>query len=89
MDCFGFSDPYLKIDLVANNDDNEVIDSVRTETKKRTLNPNWLEEFVFRVKPAEHKLVLKIFDEDKWSKDDFLGRSLVTVVTRLEFNCAL
>ena len=65
----------MKIDLVANNDDNEVIDSVRTETKKRTLNPDWDEEFVFRVKPAEHKLVLKIFDEDKWSTDDFLGRS--------------
>ena len=89
MDWIGRSDPYLKIDLVANNDDNEVIDSVRTETKKRTLNPDWDEEFVFRVKPAEHKLVLKIFDEDKWSTDDFLGRSLVTVVTRLEFNSAL
>ena len=88
MDCFGFSDPYVKIDLVANNDDNEVIDSVRTETKKRTLNPDWNEEFVFRVKPAEHKLVLKIFDEDRWN-DDFHGRLLVTVVTRLEFNCAL
>ena len=74
MDYFGRNDPYVKIDLVANNDDNEVIDSVRTETKKRTLNPDWDEEFVFRVNPAEHKLVLKIFDEDRW-KDDFLGRS--------------
>ena len=88
MDWIGRSDPYLKIDLVANNDDNEVIDSVRTETKKRTLYPLWDEKFVFRVKPAEHKLVLKIFDEDRWN-DDFLGRSLVTVVTRLEFNSAL
>ena len=86
MDCFGYSDPYLKIDLVA---DNEVIDSVRTETKKRTLYPLWDEKFVFRVKPAEHKLVLKIFDEDRWIKDEFLGRSLVTVVTRLELNCTL
>ena len=79
MEYFETSDPYLKIDLVANTDDNEVIDSVRTETKKRTLNPVWDEEFVFRVKPAEHKLVLKIFNEDKW-EDDFrsfrtLGRS--------------
>ena len=74
MDYFGASDPYVKIDLVDIKDD-EVIDSVRTETKKRTLNPDWDEEFVFRVKPAEHKLVLKIFDEDKWSTDDFLGRS--------------
>ena len=82
MDWIGRSDPYLKIDLVANNDDNEVIDSVRTETKKRTLNPDWDEEFVFRVKPAEHKLVLKIFTKDILIicqsiniKDDFLGRS--------------
>ena len=82
MDYFGTSDPYVKIDLVANNDDNEVIDSVRTETKKRTLNPDWNEEFVFRVNPAEHKLVLKIFTKDILIicqsiniKDDFLGRS--------------
>ena len=75
MDYFGRSDPYVKIDLVANNDDNEVIDSVRTETKKRTLYPLWDEKFVFRVKPAEHKLALKIFDEDRLGKDDFLGRS--------------
>ena len=74
---------------MANTGDKEVIDSVRTETKKRTLNPDWDEEFVFRVKPAEHKLVLKIFDEDRLGKDDLLGRSLVTVVTRLEFNSAL
>ena len=84
MDYFGASDPYVKIDLVANknteddeDDKNEVevIDSVRTETKKKNLNPSWDEEFLFRVKPDKHKLVLKVFDEDRWSKDDFLGRS--------------
>ena len=75
MDFFGASDPYVKIDLVAKDDEDEVIDSVRTETKKRTLDPKWDEEFLFRVKPDEHKLVLEVFDEDRWSKDDFLGRS--------------
>ena len=38
----------------------EVIDSVLTKTKKRTLNPRWDEEFLFRLKPSEHKLVLEV-----------------------------
>ena len=28
-----------------------------TKTKKRTLNPKWEEEFIFRVVPEKHKLV--------------------------------
>lgn len=55
-------------------DDEKVIHSARTKTKNRTLNPFWREEFLFRVKPGEHKLVLTVFDEDML-KDDFLGRS--------------
>ena len=35
----------------------EVEDSVLTKTKKRTLNPKWEEEFIFRVVPEKHKLV--------------------------------
>ena len=73
-DIFGASDPYVRIDLVANNGD-EVIDSVLTKTKKRTLNPKWEEEFMFRVKPNDHKLVLEVFDENRLTRDDFLGRS--------------
>ena len=45
-----------------------------TKTKKRTLNPRWEEEFLFRVKPADHKLVLEVFDENRLTRDDFLGR---------------
>ena len=47
-DIFGASDPYLRIDLVTKNGE-EVEDSVLTKTKKRTLNPKWEEEFIFRV----------------------------------------
>ena len=72
-DIFGASDPYVRIDLVTNNGD-EVIDSVLTKTKKRTLNPKWEEEFMFRVKPNDHKLVLEVFDENRLTRDDFLGR---------------
>ena len=72
-DIFGASDPYVRIDLVSNSGD-EVIDSVLTKTKKRTLNPRWEEEFLFRVKPADHKLVLEVFDENRLTRDDFLGK---------------
>jgi len=71
-DIFGASDPYLRIDLV-NIIGEEVQDSVLTKTKKRTLNPRWEEEFVFRVKPNAHKLVLEVFDENRLTRDDFLG----------------
>ncbi|XP_044735910.1 E3 ubiquitin-protein ligase Nedd-4 isoform X2 [Chrysoperla carnea] len=71
-DIFGASDPYVRVDLNTINGD-ETIDSVLTKTKKKTLNPVWNEEFIFRVKPAEHKLVLQVFDENRLTRDDFLG----------------
>ena len=71
-DIFGASDPYLRIDLVTEETE-EVVDSVLTKTKKRTLNPRWEEEFILRVKPAQHKLVLEVFDENRLTRDDFLG----------------
>ena len=40
----------------------------------QTLNPVWNQEFVFRVKPAEHRLVLEVYDENRLTRDDFLGR---------------
>jgi E3 ubiquitin-protein ligase NEDD4 len=72
-DIFGASDPYVRIDLVTSQGD-EVIDSVLTKTKKRTLNPRWEEEFLLRLKPAEHKIILEVFDENRLTRDDFLGR---------------
>lgn len=50
-----------------------MIDSVYTKTKKRTLNPNWDEEFIFRVRPGQHRLSLEVFDENRLTRDDFLG----------------
>ncbi|XP_023716889.1 E3 ubiquitin-protein ligase Nedd-4 isoform X3 [Cryptotermes secundus] len=71
-DIFGASDPYVRIDLNTINGD-VTVDSVLTKTKKKTLNPEWDEEFIFRVKPTEHKLVLQVFDENRLTRDDFLG----------------
>jgi len=78
-DIFGASDPYVRIDLVTWG--NEVIDSVLTKTKKRTLNPRWEEQFTFRLKPADHKLVLEVFDENRLTRDDFLGRVELPLVS--------
>lgn len=71
-DIFGASDPYTRIDLV-NVEGNDIEDSVLTKTKKRTLNPKWDEEFIFRVIPGKHKLVFEVFDENRLTRDDFLG----------------
>lgn len=71
-DIFGASDPYTRIDLVTKEGD-DVEDSVLTKTKKRTLNPKWDQEFIFRVVPSKHKLVLEVFDENRLTRDDFLG----------------
>ncbi|KAF7279808.1 hypothetical protein GWI33_006730 [Rhynchophorus ferrugineus] len=71
-DIFGASDPYVKIDLMPVSGD-EIIDSVMTRTKKKTLNPEWNEDFIFRVKPSEHKLIFQVFDENRLTRDDFLG----------------
>lgn len=57
-----------------------MIDSVLTKTKKRTLNPRWEEEFLFRVKPADHKLVMEVFDENRLTRDDFLGKKFTQSV---------
>lgn len=56
------------------------IDSVLTKTKKKTLNPVWNEEFVFRVRPSEHKLVFQVFDENRLTRDDFLGMVELTLL---------
>jgi len=79
-DIFGASDPYVRIDLVTCRGE-EVIDSVLTKTKKRTLNPKWEEEFLFRLKPSEHKLVMEVFDENRLTRDDFLGRVELPLVS--------
>uniref|UniRef100_T1JDY1 E3 ubiquitin-protein ligase n=1 Tax=Strigamia maritima TaxID=126957 RepID=T1JDY1_STRMM len=72
-DIFGASDPYVRIQLVETADENNIIDVVHTKTKKKTLNPQWEEEYVFRVIPEIHKLILEVFDENRLTRDDFLG----------------
>ncbi|XP_049280679.1 E3 ubiquitin-protein ligase Nedd-4-like isoform X3 [Anopheles funestus] len=78
-DIFGASDPYVRIDVNQINGDATVL-SKFTKTKKRTLNPKWNEEFILRVKPTEQKLVLQVFDENRLTRDDFLGMVEIPLV---------
>ena len=47
-DVIGKSDPYVKIDLVTVSQGTKVIETLRTKTKRNTLNPLFNEEFFLR-----------------------------------------
>lgn len=40
----------------------------------QTLNPEWNEEFFFRVHPTNNMLLIEVFDENRLTRDDFLGK---------------
>lgn len=44
----------MRVDLNTINGD-QTIDSALTRTKKKTLNPTWEEEFIFRVSKVHEK----------------------------------
>ncbi|EDO46071.1 predicted protein [Nematostella vectensis] len=72
-DIFGLSDPYCKIRLFRGDRTAGEIDSITTETIKKTLTPKWNEEFLFRVNPIDNRLLFEVFDENRLTRDDFLG----------------
>ncbi|CAF97147.1 unnamed protein product [Tetraodon nigroviridis] len=67
------SDPYVKLSLYV-ADENRELSLVQTKTIKKTLNPKWNEEFFFRVCPQKHRLLFEVFDENRLTRDDFLGQ---------------
>ncbi|CAG5014926.1 unnamed protein product [Parnassius apollo] len=71
-DIFGASDPYVRIELQKIEGD-VTVTTFLTKTKKKTLNPVWNQEFLFKVKPQEHKILIQVFDENRLTRDDFLG----------------
>ncbi|CAL8317662.1 unnamed protein product [Lota lota] len=72
-DIIGASDPYVKLSLYV-TDENQELALVQTKTIKKTLNPKWNEEFYFRVCPQNHRLLFEVFDENRLTRDDFLGQ---------------
>uniref|UniRef100_A0A8C3AWX0 HECT-type E3 ubiquitin transferase n=1 Tax=Cyclopterus lumpus TaxID=8103 RepID=A0A8C3AWX0_CYCLU len=71
-DILGASDPYARLSLY--DPINGEITSLQTKTLKKTLDPKWNEEFFFKVDPRKHRLLLEVFDENRLTRDDFLGQ---------------
>ncbi|NXM77130.1 NEDD4 ligase, partial [Serilophus lunatus] len=71
-DILGASDPYVKMTVY--DPVNGVLTSVQTKTIKKSINPKWNEEFLFRVNPQKHRLLFEVFDENRLTRDDFLGQ---------------
>lgn len=71
-DLLGASDPYTRLSLY--DPINGEITSLQTKTIKKTLDPKWNEEFYFRVDPGKHRLLFEVFDENRLTRDDFLGQ---------------
>ncbi|GFO08516.1 E3 ubiquitin-protein ligase nedd4-like [Plakobranchus ocellatus] len=69
-DIFGASDPYVKISLF---DGENLVDVKQTSIVRKSLNPKWYEEFIFRVNPNSNNLQLEVFDSNRVTRDDFLG----------------
>lgn len=72
-DIFGLSDPYCKIKLFRRDRESGEIDAVCTETIKKSLHPVWNQGFLFRVNPRDNRLLFEVFDENRVTRDDFLG----------------
>ncbi|XP_028258388.1 E3 ubiquitin-protein ligase NEDD4-like isoform X2 [Parambassis ranga] len=71
-DILGASDPYTRLSLY--DPVNGEITSLQTKTIKKTLDPKWNEEFFFKVDPRKHRLLFEVFDENRLTRDDFLGQ---------------
>ena len=64
-DLLGASDPYVKLSLTG-----ESLPAKKTTVKKKTLNPEWNENFKLIVKEPESQVLrLQVYD---WDKVDFL-----------------
>lgn len=71
-DILGASDPYVRVTLY--DPMSGVLTSVQTKTIRKCLNPKWNEEILFRVLPQQHRILFEVFDENRLTRDDFLGQ---------------
>eukprot|EP01133_Synstelium_polycarpum_P013853 gene13853-16337_t len=50
---------------------------IRTPTLYKTLNPQWNETFFFEITRNELSFILLVWDEDKFSAADFMGKIII------------
>ncbi|CAF2997816.1 unnamed protein product [Rotaria sp. Silwood2] len=73
----GSNDPYVKILLQTRENRNQTVDIAVTRTIPKTQNPLWNQDFTFRVDPTKHRFLFEVYDQNKITKDDFLGMFVV------------
>eukprot|EP01112_Ceratiomyxa_fruticulosa_P007351 TRINITY_DN1901_c0_g2_i1.p1 TRINITY_DN1901_c0_g2~~TRINITY_DN1901_c0_g2_i1.p1 ORF type:complete len:452 (+),score=101.84 TRINITY_DN1901_c0_g2_i1:225-1580(+) len=71
MDKSGTSDPYCRLSSSFNKQ------SFKTRVIDRTLHPHWGETFSFFSPSPEGQILIKVWDKDRWTKDDFLGQVVI------------
>ncbi|XP_071181463.1 rabphilin-3A-like isoform X2 [Mytilus galloprovincialis] len=72
-DANGYSDPYVKLYLKPDKDKKS---KFKTAVKKKTLNPEYNEEFVYEIKHnelAKKTLEITVWDRDIGKTNDFVG----------------
>ncbi|XP_048728473.1 rabphilin-3A-like isoform X2 [Ostrea edulis] len=72
-DTNGYSDPYVKLYL---KPDPEKRSKFKTVVKKKTLNPEYNEEFIYEIKHnelAKKTLEITVWDRDIGKANDFIG----------------
>ncbi|KAL6977208.1 Synaptotagmin-3 [Sarracenia purpurea var. burkii] len=73
MDILGLSDPYVKLTLSGDR-----LTAKKTTIKKKTLNPEWNENFKFIVKDLQSQVLnMNVYDWDKVGGHDRLGTQVV------------
>ena len=55
---------------------------------KRSLNPTWNETFEIEVDHYD-KLILDVYDENRMTRDDFLGRAIIDTSIATTSKCSL
>ena len=66
-DRSGSSDPYVEVHIEGQ--------MKKTKVVTQNLNPMWMQELAFDVTDENNEVLLRVWDRDTLSKDDFLGET--------------
>ena len=78
-DAIGTSDSYTMVKFTDEKDNVSGGKTTQTEVMSDGENPVWGAGFTYLLKPVINELALKVYDKDKFTRDDVLGKIMVGV----------